>query len=149
MNRPLPPTDPASRRDALGRELARVLDEAPLSPHVQERLRLARETALQAAVGVQQTREQWVVAPAGGGNAPRGRSRWASLGLLALALAGLLAVGHSQWMQQVLGLAQTDAALLRDRLPPNAYGDPGFNEYLDEKSESETAPPQVEEETDE
>jgi Protein of unknown function (DUF3619) len=34
---------------------------------------------------------------------------------------------------------------LKDNLPPNAYGDPGFNEYLDEKPQTETPPPDEDE----
>ena len=60
-------------------------------------------------------------------------------------IAGLLLLAHSQWVQETLGLADRDARVLRDDLPPNAYGDPGFNEYLDEKSEEETPPPDEEE----
>lgn len=140
-----------TQADQLGPQLARVLDDAPLPEGVAERLRVAREAALQAAAVARESRAELAPALAGiGGTLPQGRGqgRW-TLAALALVLAvGLLAIGQSQWMQQVLGRAEADAALLKDTLPPNAYGDPGFNEYLDEKPEGETPPPDETETTD-
>ncbi len=137
--------------DPLGRQLARALDDAPLPEGVVERLRVAREAAVQAAAAARESRAEVVPALAGiGGSVPQGRrqGRW-TLAALALVLAlGLLAIGQSQWMQQVMGRADADAALLKDALPPTAYGDPGFNEYLDEKPEGEAPPPEETETTD-
>ena len=47
-----------------------------------------------------------------------------------LLLVGLIAI--DQWMtrEQVLTAAEIDAQLLSDDLPPAAYTDPGFAEYL-------------------
>lgn len=132
--------------DALGRQLAQALDDAPLPEGVAQRLALARETAVAAGALARETRLASEAIPAGaaGGasSGRRGQGRWVWLLSGALLMAGLVAVGQSQWMQQVLGVAQADAALLKDALPPNAYGDPGFTEYLDEKPEAETPLPE-------
>jgi Protein of unknown function (DUF3619) len=145
-------TDRKMTQDALGRQLAQALDDAALPSATLERLARARAAAVQAAAGQRQAQEAFVPAMAGGpkgsGGTPE-RGRWGWLGLAALLVAGLLLINHSQWMQQVLGVAEVDSALLKDQLPPTAYGDPGFNEYLDEQTEADpnTTPP-AEEETD-
>lgn len=132
--------------DALGRQLAQTLDDAPLPEGIAQRLALARETAVAAGALARESRlvAEPSLAGASGSTSSgrRGQGRWTWLVSGALLMAALVAVGQSQWMQQVLGLAQTDAALLKDALPPNAYGDPGFTEYLDEKPEAETPLPE-------
>ena len=58
---------------------------------------------------------------------------WVKLGsalpLVAL-LAGLVLIQHSQDDEQVSAAAEVDAALLADDVPPKAYSDPGFVEFL-------------------
>jgi hypothetical protein len=78
-----------------------------------------------------------------------GRGRWlklASLMPLLLLVGGLLLIQHSQWYQQLTASAEMDAALLSDKLPPAAYGDPGFSEYLsdDEQAQDPAQPKQQE-----
>ncbi|TXH36035.1 MAG: DUF3619 family protein [Burkholderiaceae bacterium] len=54
-------------------------------------------------------------------------------------LALLLGLAFVQWMHmddQIRDAAEVDSALLADDLPPEAYSDPGFAEYL-EKTVSE------------
>lgn len=137
--------------DQVGMSIARALrDQAEqLDPAVEARLRSARALAVQAA---QEARApelalQTAIAGAGvGASKPiRWGGRWGSLLPAAVLALGLVALAHSQWLQQTLGLAERDASVLRDSLPPNAYGDPGFNEYLDEKTGSETPPPDEDE----
>lgn len=147
MNTDRKTTDSA---DAMGRQLARVLDDAPLPEGVEARLRAARETAVQAAAAARESRVVLAPALAGtaGSTSGRGQGRWTLIALALVLAVGLLAIGQSQWMQQVMGRADADAALLKDTLPPTAYGDPGFNEYLDEKPEGEAPPPEETETTD-
>jgi hypothetical protein len=67
-----------------------------------------------------------------------GPSRWfkfASIMPLCLLVAGLLLIQHGQWYEQILAAAEVDTALLSDNLPPAAYSDPGFSEYLSDEQE--------------
>lgn len=107
-------------------------------PHdVSERLRVARQQALARA------REVRVAAPAAGTVVGVSRSgsatlsgfgafwhRAASLLPLVLLVSGLVAIDHWRVREQVLSAAEIDAQLLSDDLPPAAYTDPGFAEYL-------------------
>jgi hypothetical protein len=51
------------------------------------------------------------------------------LQVLALA-AGFFLIGHLHSQAQISAAAEIDAALLSDDLPPEAYNDPGFVEFL-------------------
>lgn len=120
-------------------------------PHdVAERLRFAREQALlragqaRAAAGVTNStanvaRSSTVEAgstlalrggPRGGAG---GNGLWAKLGAalpLILLLAGLLLMQRGQVNEQIAAAAEVDTALLSDQLPPAAFSDPGFAEFL-------------------
>jgi len=117
-----------------------------LSGDVSERLRFAREQALLKAQAARKA--QAVTATAKpqvmrsgmalvlGGTG--GSSRWfkfASLVPLLLLVGGLLTIQYGQWHQQVAAAAEIDTALLSDNLPPAAYSDPGFSEYLSDEQE--------------
>jgi hypothetical protein len=107
-------------------------------PHdLAERLRFAREQALSRA------RAQRAAAPArstvvglgGDGAAVLGGSapwwqRAASVLPLLLLVAGLVFIDHWSTREQVLAAADIDTQLLSDNLPPTAYSDPGFAEFL-------------------
>ena len=107
------------------------------APDISERLRFAREQALvrgQAARRQVQTAAAPVVVG-------RGRSAtlanplgwWFKLGSaapLALLVLGLAGIAHVHDKAQIAAVAEVDAALLADDLPPAAYTDPGFAEYL-------------------
>ena len=143
-------TEPSTKtldehRDAFGQAMAKQLRRRAetLDPAIEARLSSARHAALLAAEEARRAPEQ-VLVTAGGAQAPRQRGRWTLLLPAVLLVLGLSAINHSQWLRQTLGLVDRDAAVLVDNLPPNAYGDPGFNEYLDEKPESETPPPDEE-----
>lgn len=109
-------------------------------PHdIVERLRFARERAL-AAVPQRQTAmvtsgATAVLGSAGrsavlGGGSPSIWLRLASVLPLAILVAGLVFIQrHYDW-QQIETAAEVDSALLADDLPPAAYRDPGFLEYL-------------------
>jgi hypothetical protein len=51
------------------------------------------------------------------------------LPLLAL-IAGLLLIQHWHQRNQIAAAAEMDLTLLTDDLPPDAFGDPGFLEFL-------------------
>ncbi|MBB5203718.1 hypothetical protein HNQ51_001011 [Inhella inkyongensis] len=129
--------------DRLGAALAKPLQQQAdtLAPEITARLEAARQQALAAA---RATREASAVQVSGLGQAalsgPGGKRRLGLAWIPALALVlGLALLSQGQWLQQVLGLGEVDTQLLKDQLPPNAYGDPGFNEYLDEEEPKDPA----------
>lgn len=121
-------------------QLAAALSQtAEALPHdITERLRFARERAL--AVALQHRRAAALaVAPQIVGTAGRsavlgGPPSWwlrlASALPLAVLVVGLLLIQHYHDFEQINAAAEIDSALLADELPPAAYGDPGFTEFL-------------------
>ncbi len=110
-------------------------------PHdITERLRFARERAVAQARQMRLVPEQAVTAaPAwwgqGGqtallGGPPSVWLRMASAFPLLVLLAGLVMIQQHHKMEQISVAAEIDSALLADELPPAAYGDPGFSEFL-------------------
>ena len=116
-------------------------------PHgVSERLRFAREKALiqardartaqlVSASGTQSVRAGSALALTGLNGSSQGWFKLASVLPLLMLVAGLLLIDHSQWYEQISATAEIDTALLSDHLPPAAYGDPGFSEYLVDEQE--------------
>lgn len=121
-------------------------------PHdISERLRFAREQALLKAKTARAAQVQ--LAPStpvvqmgatlalGAGEGGKERSpRWlkfASLLPLLMLILGLFLIQHTQWYQQINASAEIDTALLSDHLPPSAYSDPGFSEFLSEEQHSD------------
>jgi hypothetical protein len=134
-----PANDTSAIELRLAARLAGALTvRAQTLPHdVSERLRFAREQALARA------REQQRVAASPstvvgvssnglailGGFAPWWQ-RAASLLPLVVLVAGLVAIDQWSTHEQVLAAAEIDSELLADDLPPDAYSDPGFAEFL-------------------
>jgi Protein of unknown function (DUF3619) len=131
-----------ARADALqarfGRRIAADLSArlaTQITPDIDARLRFAREQALRA-------RPRVAVAPAvhgqGGAATLGGPSdsstpwwlRLSALAPLVVLLAGLAWIDHRYDRSQIEAAAEVDAAILSDVLPPDAYRDPGFVEYL-------------------
>lgn len=146
------PADLDARVTRFGLRVAASLTErsAELPHDVSERLRFAREQALARAALARAART--VAAPAGpsmvqmgaalalsggpgnaGSDGGRDAGLWAklvsALPLLAL-LAGLVLMQQSQVHEQIVAAAEVDTALLSDNLPPSAFQDPGFAEFL-------------------
>ena len=127
------------------RVAARLSEQADALPHdVSERLRFAREKALEraraAGVAVAVPLPARAVAPvralagAGRGGAGGSPSSWwlrlaSALPLVAL-VGGLLLIQQQHLQQQIAAAAEIDTDLLTDALPPTAYGDAGFVEFL-------------------
>jgi Protein of unknown function (DUF3619) len=120
------------------RMASRLNSAADQLPHdITERLRFAREGALAraqalrhgavaaAAVVVGQSGRSAVL-----GGPPSVWLRLASLVPLIMLAAGLVLIQQHREYEQIAVAAEIDAALLADELPPTAYGDPGFAEYL-------------------
>ena len=139
MNSTSRPTDLHALEARLAARLASGLSaRAEAVPHdISERLRFAREQAVLRA------REARQAAPAGAavvavsasgtallsGLAPWWQRAVSILPVLVLVL-GLVAIDHWASREQVLAAADIDAQLLSGDLPPDAYSDPGFAEYL-------------------
>ncbi|WP_219219914.1 DUF3619 family protein [Variovorax boronicumulans] len=122
------------------RVAARLSAGTDALPHdIGERLRVARAQAL--ARRKLPARAAPVVVASGGGTATLGSIWWTRLGavvpLVAL-VAGLISISVWQEDQRTSELAELDSALLTDALPPAAYTDPGFAQFL----KSEAAQPQ-------
>jgi Protein of unknown function (DUF3619) len=125
---------------------ALMTEQAENLPHdVRERLRFAREKAIQHARVVASSAAQQTVALAksvnsNGGSGtlslhtgPSGGDWWTRVGsLLPLAalVLGLLFIQHVHQRSQISAAAEVDAALLGDDVPFTAYNDPGFVEFL-------------------
>lgn len=121
------------------RMAGRLNEVAEQLPHdISERLRFGREQALARSRAL---RHGTAVAPAvsvvghAGGAAvlsapPSMWLRLASLLPLIVLAAGLVLIQQHRDHEQIAVAAEIDAALLTDELPPTAYGDPGFAEYL-------------------
>jgi len=121
------------------RVAARLSDRTHALPHdITERLRSAREQALakarprlaaaSAAVAVGGSGAATLAA--GGSPADSWWWRLSSLAPLALLVAGLIWVHEFHRSEEIVAVAEVDAALLTDAVPPSAYADPGFAEFL-------------------
>jgi len=105
-------------------------------PHdIVERLRVARVRAVDRARELRKLSAAPAYQAQGRGTlAMSGPPSWwlrvASFAPLALLLVGLLFIQRSYVDQQVRAAAEIDAAILTDDLPPQAYSDPGFAEFL-------------------
>lgn len=132
-------THPDILQDRQGLKLASYLTLAASDmPHdISERLRIARQQAVsqRKSAAVRATRAVGV----GGGTAALqdgsedGLGWWGRAGallpLVAL-VAGLLLINAQQNDSRARELAEVDVALLTDELPPAAFADPGFVQFL-------------------
>jgi hypothetical protein len=138
----IPVRDRTAAREGAQARFARQIvaclnhDAGTLDADLSERLRFARERALERAQLVRAN-----AAPAHGVSlAGAGTAIWnagadwglkvASLVPLAALACGLVLIQQWQTKAQISVAAQVDAALLADDLPPTAYRDPAFVEFL-------------------
>jgi Protein of unknown function (DUF3619) len=127
------------------RVAAALTEQQAVNPRrdIEERLRVAREQALGRAREARRTTAAPAVVATGGGTVALGGSggpggadgapwwlRLSSLLPLAVLLAGLLMIDRHYTQSQIEAAAEVDAALLADDLPPEAYRDPCFAEFL-------------------
>lgn len=145
--RQVAPTE-AALEARFGLRVAARLSEANQElPHdISERLRVARQLALAripakvAARQAAQTAGMAVIsvsgasATAGGFMLGDDRSPWwvrlGSLLPVLVLLAGIVFIHEWTDQEQLSAAATIDASLLSDSLPPDAYTDPGFDEFL-------------------
>lgn len=117
---------------------ARLSNGAESLPHdITERLRFGRERALALALQQRRVAAVQVAQPvtmsgraAVLGGPPSMWLRLASALPLVVLVAGLVLIQHHHDFEQISAAAEIDSALLADELPPAAYGDPGFSEFL-------------------
>ncbi len=127
--------------DLLGRHVAARLEQGSqdLPYGISERLRAARVRAVAArkrevVVGARlSVQPRW--AAAGGAPAPGDSEvglwrRLASALPVVLLVAGLVLIQTNEDDRRAYEVAEVDAALLIDDLPPAAYADPGFVQFL-------------------
>jgi hypothetical protein len=114
---------------------------AELPYEVSERLRAARSQALGRRKRVAALHTATAVSGSGAATLTMGNERqslWnriaSALPILALA-AGLIVVYSLENDRRASEVAEVDAALLTDDLPPSAYADPGFIQFLKQSSE--------------
>ncbi len=126
--------------DRQGMRLASQLNAATVAlPHdVSERLRAARERAL-ASRKVESSRPVIATTVGRGGELSLGwggeeqmgwLGRLSSTLALCLLVFGMLGISEAQSELRARELAEVDVALLTDELPPAAFADPGFLQFL-------------------
>lgn len=125
-----------ARQDQFGRRIAARLDAgADELPHdISERLRAARVQALaRRQVGLQPARSVSATAGQASLTGDEHVSLWqrlASVLPLIVLAAGLVTIHVVQNERRASEVAEVDAAILTDDLPPAAYADPGFVQFL-------------------
>ncbi|KQW44789.1 MULTISPECIES: DUF3619 family protein [unclassified Roseateles] len=152
-NLPTPSAELDSRVTRFGLRVAASLTERSNAlPHdVSERLRFAREQAVARASQARAAASATVSAAPnavqmgstlalnGGPRSPGNDGGLWTLLLSALPLlllaAGLLLMQQGQVNEQIAAAAEVDTALLSDSLPPSAFTDPGFAEFLRDAEE--------------
>ena len=158
MNSPLTPRHLSSAEAAalearFGLRVAARLQGGSLAVghDIEERLRIARLQAMDQARQAAGKRRQPAVAPRiptaemvqldpssgamalRGGRPEQDEAWWMRLGVLIpllLLVTGLIGIDEWRASEQISATAEIDAALLGDELPPAAYTDPGFSEFL-------------------
>lgn len=116
-----------------GLRVAAVLSERAMDHDIEERLRVARELALARASAVARGQPgAGVVEATPGGGAVLGGwwLRIASVLPLLVLTLGMLFVQWVDREERIRAAADIDVVLLADELPPKAYADPGFTEFL-------------------
>lgn len=134
-------TEALEARFALRVTAALTAQTDTLPQDITERLRVAREQAIHRARATRrEVVSQAAASRAGmaltwpGTSGGDGSSGWwvklaALLPFVAL-VAGLMLIQDWHGSNQVTAAAEIDASLLADDLPPSAYSDPGFVEFL-------------------
>jgi hypothetical protein len=128
--------DSQARADHFARRLAARLDAAAqdLDHDVAQRLRVARERAVAQmqvhAAHVINRPSHSAALSLTGFDAHAGWGKWLSFLPFAALVIGLVCIDAVQDQYRADELADVDVELLTDELPPAAYTDPGFIEFL-------------------
>jgi hypothetical protein len=132
LNEPLTPLEV----DQFGRASAAILSQGSqnLPSHIKNRLQAARVKAL----SVRKTEKVRAQKPAFAGIAANWSPRssnglWDNVGWIApvvVVVFGLIGIAQWQDDSRIHDIAEVDAALLTDDVPPDAYADSGFMAFL-------------------
>lgn len=136
----LPPHAVTSSRECLERGFAQKVTRTLGGPDpalhvaVERRLSAARWQAVEAAVRVRRARAMASASALAPSGVPGGLGDWwvrlvSFVPPVALTL-GLIGIHHLYLAQRIQAAAEIDTALLADDLPPTAYADPGFAEFI-------------------
>lgn len=124
-------------QDQFAKSLTQRLDEIveTTNPNITERLRFARERALHAQKTIELHTAWSLALQTNASFALNGRNSdlFNKLGMMIPLLAlivGLIVITQLQNDYRAKEIADVDAALLIDDLPPSAYADQGFGQFL-------------------
>jgi hypothetical protein len=124
-----------SQADQFGRNSIALLSEGAqvLPAKIKERLYAARMKALSVRKAEKVLVQKPVLAGFTGNWSFGSHGRWESLGWIAplvVLVFGLMAIAQWQNDSRINDIAEVDAALLSDDVPPDAYADSGFLAFL-------------------
>jgi Protein of unknown function (DUF3619) len=120
--------------DQFGRASAALLSKGALPNEIKDRLYAARMKAI-ALKKPEKVRVQKLALASPSGNWSSGSSNgvWDTIGWvapLAVLVFGLIGIAQWQDNSRINDIAEVDAALLTDDVPPDAYADSGFMAFL-------------------
>ena len=121
--------------DQFGRASAALLNEGAqvLPKNIKEHLYAARMKAISVKKAEKALVQKSVLAGITGNWSFGSNSRWDSVGWMAplvVLVFGLIAIAQWQDDSRINDIAEVDAALLSDDVPPDAYADSGFMAFL-------------------
>jgi hypothetical protein len=124
-----------SQADQFGRASAALLTQGAqsLPAGIKDRLHAARMKALSVRKTEKVRVQIPVFAGAIGNYASSSRGLWGTVGWVAplvVLVFGLIGIAQWQNDSRITDLAEVDAALLTDDVPPDAYADSGFMAFL-------------------
>ena len=124
-----------SQADQFGRASAALLNEGAqvLPKNIKERLYAARMKAISVRKPEKALVQKPVLAGITGNWSFGSNARWDSVSWIAplvVLVFGLIAIAQWQDDSRINDIAEVDAALLSDDVPPDAYADSGFMAFL-------------------
>ncbi len=124
-----------SQADQFGRASAALLNEGAqvLPKNIKERLYAARMKAISVRKPEKVLVQKPVLAGITGNWSFGSNARWDSVSWIAplvVLVFGLIAIAQWQDDSRINDIAEVDAALLSDDVPPDAYADSGFMAFL-------------------
>ena len=124
-----------TQADQFGQASAALLSQGPqaLPANIKDRLHAARMKALSVRKAEKVRVRESVLANTSGSWSFGSRSTWDTVGWVApliVLVFGLIGIAQWQEDSRIDDIAQVDAALLVDDVPPDAYADSGFMGFL-------------------